>query len=514
MRIATILLISITFSTLSFAQGARTKKADQLFQDMSYALAAEKYEKLIGTKSESNEVKRNLAYSYLKINQYQQAIKYYSQMIETDVATNEDYYNFAFALKVMGDYEESDKWMKRFADNAPTDLRGKLFNENPNYLMEIKDIRPFFDMTNTKINTSGSEFGGYLTPDEKTVYFLSERRDARFVKHRSGWSKRPFLDIYKATLYEGNYIGKPVRLSSANSTLHEGPLAFSPDGRTVYFSRNNDAKGEEGKDADNRQRIHLFVANIDDKGDFVNVRPFPYNSKDYSIGHPAISTDGKTLYLASDKPGGFGGMDLYKVEIDEDGGFGPMQNLGDEVNTEGNEAFPFVNEQGDVFFSSDGRPGLGGLDVYVVKYRGTRVTAVENLGEPVNSQFDDFAFTLSNDGFRGFVSSNREGGVGADDIYSISSIRPLVFGVIFTGVVVDADENPITHAIVEVRDEKTGELLYSTFTVEDGTYHVVVDFDKEYMIRVTKQDFQDGRDKATSFTRKSAVKTDFVLEKK
>jgi len=379
--------------------------------------------------------------------------------------------------------------------------------EKQNYKEVIEGVDPFFELQSVDFNTSNSDFGGYINPKENRVYFLSSKRGAQFIKHRSSRDENSFLDVYKANTNAARELGNVSKVGGVNTKYHEGPLAFSPDGLQVYFTRSS-----EGKDKDGLQRLKIFISDVDENGDFYNEKEFPYNSDDYSIGHPSISKDGKTLYLVSDKPGGFGGADIYKMEILGDNEYGEMINLGEEINTEGQEVFPFIDAENRLFFSSDGHPGLGGLDVYIVFFRGSAVAKVGNLGKPINSQFDDFSFALTKDLKSGFVSSNREGGKGGDDVYQIKKLRPIVFGTYVKGKCRDENQIPIVHALVELRSE-TNRLIESTFTDENGEYSFVVEFDQNYKIRGAKQFYQRATDTLSTFAQQNSVEVNLLLEK-
>ncbi|HLW39135.1 MAG TPA: hypothetical protein VKX31_02005 [Brumimicrobium sp.] len=505
----TFVIIITVFGIVFTSSGQQKKlsKADAYFNEMAYALAIDLYVDLKGSSVDTPEMRRKLGDSYYQIGRYQKAVEAYSSMVESSEATKEDYFRYAKVLKMMGDYELSDYWMKKFSEQSLGDIRAELFLEKQNYKEVIEGVDPFFELQSVDFNTSNSDFGGYINPKENRVYFLSSKRGAQFIKHRSSRDENSFLDVYKANTNAARELGNVSKVGGVNTKYHEGPLAFSPDGLQVYFTRSS-----EGKDKDGLQRLKIFISDVDENGDFYNEKEFPYNSDDYSIGHPSISKDGKTLYLVSDKPGGFGGADIYKMEILGDNEYGEMINLGEEINTEGQEVFPFIDAENRLFFSSDGHPGLGGLDVYIVFFRGSAVAKVGNLGKPINSQFDDFSFALTKDLKSGFVSSNREGGKGGDDVYQIKKLRPIVFGTYVKGKCRDENQIPIVHALVELRSE-TNRLIESTFTDENGEYSFVVEFDQNYKIRGAKQFYQRATDTLSTFAQQNSVEVNLLLEK-
>lgn len=509
---AILVIIACVLSLSLLGQSGKLKKADNYFERLSYAYAAELYEELIGSEVDSPELKSKLAYSYLKMYNYTESVNYYSQMITSSEAKPEDYYNYSYVLKQTGNYTESDKWMNTYSNQVTADLRGQLFLENTTYKSRIEKNQPFFSLENLSLNTSSADFGGYYNSSQDQVYFLTARKKTAFVKKEWSWDAKRFLDVYKASVSQDQKLGDPERVSKVNTKFHEGPLTFSPDGSKVYYTRNNISSGKKRRDGQRIQNLKIYIAKVDEKGKWVDEVEFPYNSTNYSIGHPAITRDGKTMYLVSDMPGGFGGADIYKVQIHEDGTFGEMVNLGKEINTEGQEMFPFIDSEGRLFFSTDGHPGLGGLDVFVALPDGDKTGKIHNLGLPVNSQYDDFAFSMSDDFKTGFLSSNREGGKGGDDIYAVQLIRPFVFSITIKGTAKDKKGEKVPFATIELKDD-AGNTIGSVKADENGAYSFEADYEKNYVLEGTKEDYFDGNNRASTYTDEQVVIADVVLEK-
>lgn len=509
---AILVIIACVLSLSLLGQSGKLKKADNYFERLSYAYAAELYEELIGSEVDSPELKSKLAYSYLKMDNYTESVNYYSQMITSSEAKPEDYYNYSYVLKQTGNYTESDKWMNTYSNQVTADLRGQLFLENTTYKSRIEKNQPFFSLENLSLNTSSADFGGYYNSSQDQVYFLTARKKTAFVKKEWSWDAKRFLDVYKASVSQDQKLGDPERVSKVNTKFHEGPLTFSPDGSKVYYTRNNISSGKKRRDGQRIQNLKIYIAKVDEKGKWVDEVEFPYNSTNYSIGHPAITRDGRTMYLVSDIPGGFGGADIYKVQIHEDGTFGEMVNLGKEINTEGQEMFPFIDSEGRLFFSTDGHPGLGGLDVFVALPDGDKTGKIHNLGLPVNSQYDDFAFSMSDDFKTGFLSSNREGGKGGDDIYAVQLIRPFVFSITIKGTAKDKKGEKVPFATIELKDD-AGNTIGSVKADENGAYSFEADYEKNYVLEGTKEDYFDGNNRASTYTDEQVVIADVVLEK-
>lgn len=421
-----IVFILVFVCQLSFGQSSKLNKADEYYTKLSYIYSAKTYEQLIGSEDDSPKLKSKLAYSYYRLGEMEKSEAIYRQMILTEDATADDFYNYAQVLKQNGKYEESDEWMKRFHRRESSDFRGQLFDENKNYKMLLDKQDPMFEVKSVDFNSTTSDFGGYLTNDNKYIYLISSRKRGEVVERDWMWNNRNFLDIYRSEINDDYTVSKLKKVKKISTKLHEGPLCFSPDGKKVYYTRNNEEKGKiKGRDESGVRNLKIYVANVSSEWNFENETVLPFCSKDYSVGHPTVSKDGKVLYFSSDMPGSIGGADIWKVTINEDGSYGTPINLGKGINTEGDEMFPWLNFEGTLFFSSNGLLGYGGLDVFAVIIGEQGTSKPINIGKPINSRFDDFAFVMNNGSQKGFFSSNRTGGKGEDDIYFFKQIRPI-----------------------------------------------------------------------------------------
>lgn len=253
----------------------------------------------------------------------------------------------------------------------------------------------------------------------------------------------------------------------------------------MIFTRDNYYKGKLKASKNGTTKLNLYYAERDSVSDqWGDPQPLPFNNDEYSVGHPAISEDGLTLYFVSDMPGGKGGTDIYKSEM-KDGNWGEPVNLGEPINTEGNEMFPFLNHDEELFFASNGQPGLGGLDIYVIDV--IKNKKVINLGAPINSNLDDFGLII--DKKEGYFSSNRDGGKNHDDIYSFTAERPFLTNYLASGTVYDKTSKAILdNAVVKLYDEG-GNLLDSTYSDKNGKYAFTVDTGKKYSIKADKEDY-------------------------
>ena len=506
-------LTAVLVYNFTYGQSSKLNRADEYFDKLSYANSAHLYEQLMGTEFESTEMKLRLAYSYYKTGKLDKSEAMYSQVALSEKATGTDYYTYAQVLKQNGKYEESDIWMNRFHKSNNSDYRGQLFAENRSYKEKLDNIEPFFDVKTVDFNSVYSDFGGYFSNDESSIYFLSGRKRGTVIKREWAWSNNNFLDVFKADISQDMKVKKIKRVNKISTKFHEGPLCFTADGTTIYFTRNNEEKGKKkGRDKDGIRNLKVFRATIDAKGKIRNEEVLPFCSRDYSVGHPTLSKDEKTLYFSSDMPGSIGGADIWKVSINSDGSFGTPVNLGKGINTEGNELFPWVDANDNLFYSSDGLLGYGGLDIYIAQNNNGTYLKPENLGAPLNGRSDDFAFTTSKDGKRGFFSSNRGGGKGGDDIYSFHLIRPIVFKATIKGVSKDKKGEIIPYAKVDLKDGK-GAVVQTVTSDESGAFTFQSDYDKDYELFGTKTGYFDGAGHVSTRTNHPVVETEVILEK-
>ncbi|WP_447635484.1 OmpA family protein [Flavobacterium microcysteis] len=469
----------IASMTLS-AQNKDTEKADKLFNRFEYVDASNEYLKLVDKGKADNYVYKQLADSYYNVFNTKEAAKWYAKATQ-EKQDAETYYRYAQMLKAEGKYEESNAQMQKFASMAPNDQRATAFKQDPNYLPKLKSQTKLFDEKSLDINSEQSDFGAVLTNDN-TLYFASARNKSRKTY---GWNEEPFLDLYKSTYNANGTFSEPVTVSEINTKFHDGPASITADGNTMYFASESFKEGDFEKDKSKKLKfgqVYLFKATKE--GDkWANVKALPFNSKEYSVSNPSISKDGKTLYFSSNMPGSLGGNDIWKVAVNADGGFGTPENLGSKVNTEGNESFPFITDDNRLFFASDGRKGFGGLDVFVIDFN--KKTDAINVGAPVNTSKDDFAFSFNTAKNIGFFSSNRTGN---DNIYQATP----VCGVEVVTIVKDAKTGAIlSDARVAILDDKKN-VIETRTTAADGQVVYSVDCNRAYTLQVAKDGYESN----------------------
>lgn len=431
MRNLYVTLSFVMVSGILSAQNSYTKTADKLFDRYEYVDAAKEYLKLAEGSKADNYVYKQLAESYYNVFNTKEAVKWYAKVVEQKQEA-ETYYKYAQMLKAEGNFKEADKQMQQFAQLAPNDQRAKTFVSNPNYLPELKGQTKLYDIAKSDVSSDKTDFGAVLTNDNN-VYFASARNTS---KRNSNFNDEPYLDIYKATYNANGTISDAVAVDNLNTRWHDGPASITNDGNTMYYGSESFNEKEFTKDkAKNSKFGKIYLYKATKEGDkWANSKPLPFNNKEYDVRNPSISKDGKTLYFSSNMPGGFGGEDIWKVSVNGDE-YGTPENLGAKVNTEANESFPFITDDNILFFSSNGKTGFGGLDVFKLDLN--KGSEAMNVGEPVNTSKDDFAFTYNATKKVGFFSSNRDG---VDNIYK-------------------ADPICNVQALVRVKDAKTGKVI-------------------------------------------------------
>ena len=435
--------IALTFLSITTidAQDKSSKKADKQFSKLEFVKAAESYKKLINNGKSSDYVVAQLAECYYNIFNTVEAEKWYATLAE-DSSDPDIIFKYSQMLKANGKYKLSNKWMNKFVELRPADNRATSFLKNPNYLPKIISKGKRFNVQNLDINSEYSDFGGTLNNNK--LYITSSRNTVglfdlgRWITQRIsyGWNNEPYLDIYSFDVTDsGSYLNEDYLGSNINTKYHEGLASFDNEGN-MYISRESFYENEYVKDPESNNITSLIGIYKISKGD-KNVVALNINSVEYSVKNPSLSSDGKSIYFSSDMPGGYGNFDIYKGDIDEKGNINNVENLGQKVNTEGQEMFPFIGDKNNLYFSSDSQLGLGGLDVFFTKEVDGKWASVRNVGIPVNSNADDFAFNINEATGEGFVSSNRSGGKGSDDIYSIKRLIPIC-DVLLTANVMDA----------------------------------------------------------------------------
>ncbi|TDD93599.1 OmpA family protein [Flavobacterium cellulosilyticum] len=508
-----ITIISV-FSFNCYAQKAQIAAADRKYDNFAYIDAIKTYERVAEKGYKSVDMFQKLGNSYYFNGQLEKASKWYDELFAmTSDIEPEYYYRYAQSLKAAGNIEKANKMLDLFHQKSGNDDRGALYDKNKNYIENIKANSGRYNIEDAGINSKYSDYGSAFYLNK--LVFASSRDTGSFMHRKHKWTNQSFTNLYVTDLGEGLVAGKISTFSKKiNSKFHESSPTFTKDGKTMYFTRNNFLDGKKGKDGSDITLIKIYKANLENEK-WVNVIELPFDSDQYSTAHPTLSSDEKTLYFVSDMPGTKGQSDIFRVQLNEDGSFGTPENLGNGINTSGRETFPFISDENELYFASDGFPGLGGLDVFVSKINADgSFGEVQNLGDGVNSPKDDFAFLLDTKTRRGFVSSNRNGGQGYDDIYKFLETKKLKCEQELYGKVTDLITGLIlVDAKISLFDTKFN-LIKTTVTDPTGTYTFAVECGKNYNVRASKTDYNTKEQKITiGKENNSRTNLPFALEK-
>ncbi|MCT4697648.1 OmpA family protein [Tenacibaculum haliotis] len=527
MKKVIIILLVLCVNNLSFAQSNKTydqkiksstPKADKLFKRMWYKDAATLYEKELKSLSKKESkgadylsVLKKAGDSYFFNTDMKNANRIYKELISNySSKINSEYlFKYAHSLEGIGKYKEAKHWMKKFSKKTEkTDDRSKKYNQENQTIEDVLNIEPQFILNNLSTNTKYSDFGPMYYKDK--LIYSSAVDSSNYHTRIYQWNQQPFLNMYLATINETSAdVKKEGDFSeNLNTIYHEATLAFSPDEKRVYFTRNN-YDGELGRDDEGTNHLKLYSADLirkdnDSIFEWNNIKELPFNSEKYSVGHPTVSNDGKLLYFVSDMPGSIGATDIFVVDILEGKvnnesdsvyiGYSRPRNLGEKINTAGREMFPYITDNR-LYFASDGHLGLGGLDVFQSTIKDDNFTNPLNLGAPLNSELDDFSFIIKEDQNTGFVSSNRKLGKGDDDIYSFirtaiksePECNQLVKGIVSNSITGER----IANVKVILYNEKE-DTLETSITNINGAYvfNKILDCETKYKVVASKTGYQ------------------------
>ncbi len=342
-----------------------------------------------------------------------------------------------------------------------------------------------YQINKLTVNSKNSDFGTAFYGEDKLV-FASPKKGISLVNDVWVENNQRYLDLYIGNILpNGDLDNVSLMPGEVNTRYHEADVVFTKDLKTVYFTRNNFYNKKLARDEKEMANLAMFKASVNDKGEWVNIIPMPFNNVKYSVGHPALSPDEKILFFISDMPGGYGQTDIFKVAINQSG-FGNPENLGFKINSPAKEFSPFVD--GEVlYFSSDKAGGMGGLDVYATRLVDFTPEPIL-LNAPINSSADDFTFIINAETRKGYVSSNRSGGEGDDDLYSFIEEEPIVFKCrqLITGEVRDQNTTEIVRGAVVAVKDTDGNVLEEVVVDEEGVFELPVYCDTSYKLEGSK----------------------------
>lgn len=477
------------------AQQQDLQRANRLFEKTYYSDAIPIYEKL-SLKNNNATLIKKLGDCYYYTNQYDKAFTQYSLLSNKKDLDEDFYFRYAQTLKAKGKYTEANTVLRNFYLESNNTKAIEKLDKEIITLKNVLAIGDRFEIKNLPFNTLNSEFGAVIYGDH--LIFAAVKKNPNLFNKTYKWNNESYLNLVSISL-KNSVVTDSIVTNFSNdlkSGMHESNAIFTKDGKTMYFTRNNSNNGRRAKNGDKISTIQIFKAELVNNK-WTNIVSLPFNNANYSVEHPALSTDEKTLYFASDMPGTLGSFDIFSVSINGSN-YGKPINLGDQINTSKREQFPFISKDNKLYFSSNGHEGFGALDIFVSKLENGTYSKAENVGLPVNSGFDDFAFYIDSDSKLGYFSSDRIGGKGKDDIYSLKEIKDLIIEdckQYIAGTITDVDSNLVLENAVLILKNDLNQEIDKMVTSLDGKFSFKVPCDAKYSLFVSKENYTDNSKK-------------------
>ena len=567
-------LVLLSYSVLA-QKALEIKRANKLYSTMQYGSAIPYYEAVLEKDTTNIEIKIKLADCYKQINDSKNAERVYSGLAKSTTNSPELFLRYAQALAQNGKHNESRFWYEKYEMVNSKDLRG---NRNVETLVAIKKLYKDsinYSIQSLSINSLQADFSPMYY--KNGLVFCSGRRQGIGMKKVFTWNQSAFLDLYsiadtsrlvkhdyqtlsgideyKTIVYDKDskdnkhhtpshadetyptsndnrtvgYYNNTFGITSnnkksktahpisnfstkINSSYHEGPVCFYRNNDSILFTRNNFYKSSYKKGKDGTNRLKIYSASYIE-GRWTDIKNFPWNNDEYSVGHPALTPSNKTVYFVSDMPGGIGGSDIWFCKM-ENGKWSTPINVGAEINTAGQELFPYVDSEGNLYFSSDGLGGLGGLDIFKATKSNEVFKKPVNVGFPLNSQKDDFGIITDGKLSSGYFSSNRKSGGYDDDIYSFRYKG--ASSILLEGIVLDKSTNKTLDS-TKVIIYRMGNPSDSMVTVMNGLFTSIDVFpDENYVVKAYRNKYLP--DSAVFSTlgmlRGDTIRTKLVLARK
>ncbi|MEM6965390.1 MAG: carboxypeptidase regulatory-like domain-containing protein [Bacteroidota bacterium] len=441
---SSFLLLAFTFSISIFGQNLLSK-ANKQYEFKAYNRAISNYLKVLAVDDKEPQALAGLADCYRMLNKMDEAANWFSKAVQVAGIDPVHFLNYGKVLMAQGKYEDAKIWFKTYAASDP--VMGNHFLKSCDYALSMRGKPATFRVYKEYLNTINSDFGPAFFGDY--IVYSSSRTDIKRSKKKNqskDFSEGPNNQLYITSTDQNGYLRTPTLLQSdLTNNYNEGPVTYSPDGEWVIFTKNTFENGVR-QVPEAGATLSMYMAEVDGNGNWKNVKALPFNRNGYSSGYPAFSANGKVLYFASNREGGFGGWDLYSAFKTADGWSVP-QNLGETINTPGDEISPYVDGQ-TMYFSSDYHTGLGGMDIFKAKKTNGNWNEVYHLGNTVNSSYDDYGFIFTAEENRGYFVTNRKGVQGGEDIYKV---KKMTDNFVIT-VVNESNMRPVAGAIVDFSD--------------------------------------------------------------
>jgi len=490
------LLVIIFVFSIQFinAQDQELTRAKRFFDKTYYSEAIILYQKLADERP-SQEVIKNLADSYFYTNDLVKAQRYY-RLLVSNYSNNLDreyYFRYAQTLKATNSNDDANANLKEYYSKSANAEDIVNFEKELKTLENVTAIGKRFEIKNLPVNTPNSEFGAVKYKED--LVFAGVKLKPGLFDKKYKWDNETYLNLVSIPLKNINSADSIVHYfaKELKTGMHESNAVFTKDGKTMYFTRNNSKNGKKKKDDNKISNLQIFKAELVE-GKWTNITSLPFNSPNYSVEHPALSADEKVLYFASDMPGSLGSFDIYSVNINK-GAFDTPKNLGPEINTDKREQFPFASADNKLYFSSNGHLGYGSLDVFVSEINGNEYSKPINVGLPLNSNLDDFAFNIDSNTKEGFFASNREGGKGSDDIYQFKEIKDLIVEdckQFIAGTITDIDTQLSLENATVILQDSENKTLNTITTSADGKFSFTVACEASYKISASKENYTNA----------------------
>ncbi len=475
------LLLTTAIGTTAQAQKLQERMASRYSEVFDYGKVAAIYEDLDAKGKSDAASLRKLAQAYVKLADAPKAEGAYRRLMIAQGRTAADILAFADQLRAMGKYSEALEQYETYAKEKPEDARAQQYLKTKDLFFRLKSDSTSATVRTVPINSPEADLG--MTVMDELLLFSSARGEGAGGRRLYQWDEQPYLNLYTALL-KGETAEDPVVMRGhINSRYHEGTVAYDSLAKRLYFTRNQYFYGTLEKDKEGELNLGIFFSDVV-TGEFGqpewgNLIPFDHNGPEFSTGHPSISADGRTLYFASDRPGGEGGVDIWMCK-NLGNQWSEPENLGPKVNTSGDEMYPFIARNNTLYFASNGHAGLGGFDLFFSRMRESGPGNVFNLGYPMSTRFNDHSLLLMNDS-SGFFASDRTGGQGSDDIYGCT-IRPQMIHM--AGIVIDkATRQPIENATIVVRSGAGEHVKRMLLTTEaGGRFKLQAEYHEKYLL--------------------------------
>lgn len=480
------LLILTCWGSVSYGQKLTTRLADKRFNEFAFVEAIQLYEYAYQKDTSSVYLIKQLAESNRRIGNHQQTERWLKKIIDLHQEKPEDIYNYFQALKSNGKYESAEYWLSKYDSITAKDNADNKINSFLTNLELLKNDSTNYEISNVSLNTSGSELGPAFYKN-KVVFSSTSIQENTTMNYK--WNELPYLHMYAATIdsLTGDLVMPETFAPKLRTPYHDGPACFDQKNNIIYFTRNNIVKGKTAKSKQGIVNLKIFWGKHTD-GEWKPVGEFKYNSDEYSVGHPSVNPDGTILYFASDMPGGYGKSDIYYC-VRSGGNWSQPANLGPFINTSGNEFFPFMSNDGILYFASDRLEGLGGMDIYYSIPEQGIFNKCQNMGYPVNSSSDDFGITFDWSGMKGYFCSNRRGGKGDDDIYFLKVKSD---SLIIKGTVKEKVTNELIAGATVSLVTLNGLEVVKQYTDNQGEFAIKIKSKEQFFLKINKEGFTES----------------------